>query len=1010
MRLLPAVLSRSLRTQLTFMVAGLCLVVAAAVGGMSYFNAREAAVTRAEDNLTARVRREAAAVAAYLGEVRNDLAYLAGSVRAGGGIAAFREGWAAGEAGALRRRYLEDNPNPAGSRQALDDAGDGSAYSAAHALWHPGLRAFQESRGYHDLFLVGPAGQVLYTVFKEADFGDDLSAGPLAASGLGEVYARVREAGPGGGVAFSDFRPYGPSAGAPASFMALGVWSASGALEGVMAAQIPSDRIESLFEAEDDPETGRYSFLVGPDGLLRSDTSLTPENDILASRFDAGAPEGGVGTATGLTGETAHVAIAPVPQMPGATIPWRMVSQVPEEVFLAPVRALGLRILGISALLVLGAALLGYLLSRSFTGPILGITGAVKKLAEGEPAEVPAATRRDEIGELSRALFAIHESSAEAKRVGAAVESSSALFLLADENRQIVYLNTALKKALESSRGFFQQQIPGWDGRFIGRYLDTFGRGGVLERRNLEVMESPVTSELAFDNRVFEMILAPVHLEDGSLLGYVTQWTERTRQRAAEQQISQMIAAIGAGDFSRRMEVESQDGFIREAAQGVNRIGELVSGFLAELDGVLGALAEGDMTRRMDAARGGQYQRLAEVTNRSLETLSDLVTRLSAAQGRMTNSSRAILTGATDLAKRAEEQAASLEETAATMEEMTANVRASAENAAKVTGLARDAAGRASEGQAVVGNAVSAMGEIEESAGKISDITAVIDSIAFQTNLLALNAAVEAARAGDAGKGFAVVASEVRTLAQRSSQAARDIKDLIQDSSAHVARGVELVKGTGTSLKGIVESVGRVAETIEEISNASREQSTGIEEISSVVSSMDQRTQANAQAAEESAGSARQITEIAGELGALIGVFRTGKTATDLPPVAGAAPADTAARRPASAPSATPGERHQDAEWERLARARRAAPASSRAPAPPAKAPAAPKPAPAPAKPAAAKPAAAPAKPAPAKAAPPRPGGKPATPLPRAPQAPAARPRAAAPAASQPHDDDWSEF
>ncbi|QDL94748.1 HAMP domain-containing protein (plasmid) [Paroceanicella profunda] len=981
-----------MRTQLTIMVTGLCLVIALAVGGMSYFSARDAALARSEAALKARAVREAAAVAEYLSGARYDLEYLAGSVRAGGGVAALRTGWETADPAAMRRLYLEGNPNPVGSRQKLDDAGDGSAYSAAHALWHPTLRAFQQNRGYYDLFLIGPAGRVLYTVFKEADFGDDLSRAPLSSSGLGEVYARVRDAGPGGGVAFSDFRPYAPSAGVPASFMALGIWGDSGALEGVIAAQIPSDRIEALLKAEDDPDTGRYSFLIGADGLLRSDTDLTTQDDILSTRFDTSTLEGDIDVVPGLAGTLSHVAIAPVQPVPGfgSGGGWRLVSQVPEEVFLGPVRQLGMRILAISALLVLVAAVLGFLLARSFTRPILGITQAVKVLAEGKTTDVPGSGRSDEIGDLSRSLFAIHEASAEAKRVGAAVESSSALFLLADENRQIVYLNGALKQTLESSRPFFEKQIPGWDGSFIGRYLDTFGRGGVLERRNLEVMDHPISSELSFDDRMFEMILAPVLLDDGTLLGYVTQWTERTRQRQAEQQIAAMIAAIGSGDFSRRVEIQGQDGFIREAAQGVNRIGELVSGFLGELDTVLSALAEGDMTGRMDMSRGGQYQRLAEVTNRSISTLSDLVVRISAAQGRMTSTSQAILTGATDLAKRAEEQAASLEETAATMEEMTANVRASAENATKVTGLARDAAGRASEGQEVVSNAVSAMVKIEESSGKISDITAVIDSIAFQTNLLALNAAVEAARAGDAGKGFAVVASEVRTLAQRSSQAARDIKDLIQDSSAHVTRGVDLVKGTGTALTGIVESITRVAGTIEEISNASREQSSGIEEISSVVSSMDERTQANAQVAEESAGSARQISEVAGELGTLIGVFRTGKTAAT-------ATVSGPARRPASAPASTGGEQHQDAEWERLAQARRARPTASST-----------SPSASPAKPPAARAAAKPAKPAAAA----RPAAKPPAPLPRAPQAPAARPRVAAPAApaASQRDDDWSEF
>ncbi|WP_374359911.1 methyl-accepting chemotaxis protein [Pseudoduganella danionis] len=230
--------------------------------------------------------------------------------------------------------------------------------------------------------------------------------------------------------------------------------------------------------------------------------------------------------------------------------------------------------------------------------------------------------------------------------------------------------------------------------------------------------------------------------------------------------------------------------------------------------------------------------------------------------------------GNLDLSSRTEQQASSLEETASSMEQLTSTVRFNAEHAREANQLANVASEIASRGGAVVGEVVHTMGAINESSRKIVDIISVIDGIAFQTNILALNAAVEAARAGEQGRGFAVVASEVRTLAQRSAAAAKDIKILIDDSVQNVALGSELVDKAGSTMHEIVDSIGKVTSIMSQISNASEEQSLGIAQVNDAITQMDQVTQQNAALVEQAAAAAESLQEQSGKLNELVAVFK----------------------------------------------------------------------------------------------------------------------------------------
>lgn len=312
---------------------------------------------------------------------------------------------------------------------------------------------------------------------------------------------------------------------------------------------------------------------------------------------------------------------------------------------------------------------------------------------------------------------------------------------------------------------------------------------------------------------------------------------------------------------------------------------------VAHVTTAMSALADGDLTHRMPNDIPVEYATIAEQFNCAMDRLEGMIGTIKATSTQIAVSSKEINAGAEDLSQRTEQQASALEETAATTEQLAASVKAASQSSSQSVTLADEASRVAQSGGMIVQDAIAAMERIEGASKKISEITTVIDGIAFQTNLLALNAAVEAARAGDAGRGFAVVAAEVRTLAQRSADAAKDITALIASSDEQVSSGVKLVRNAGETLREIVEASNRVSLTVKEISAASGEQANGIDEMAQTVSHMDGITQQNAALAEQSAASATTLDVQIKRLDELMGQFRTRMESVAKLPVAVAAAA-----------------------------------------------------------------------------------------------------------------------
>ena len=294
-------------------------------------------------------------------------------------------------------------------------------------------------------------------------------------------------------------------------------------------------------------------------------------------------------------------------------------------------------------------------------------------------------------------------------------------------------------------------------------------------------------------------------------------------------------------------------------------------------------LKKGDLTHRIAQDLPGEYAKLRDDFNDAVVQLCETMTVVAANASAIHSGIAAITDGANDLSERTEQQAAGLEETVASLDEITATVRktsGSASHAQQVTALAK---ANAEQSGQVMQQAVEAMSGIERSSREISQITSVIDEIAFQTNLLALNAGVEAARAGDAGRGFAVVASEVRALAQRSADAAKQIKELISTSRVHVEQGVDFVAQTGEALNGIVTQVNQINVIVAEISASAQEQSGGLDQVNTAINQMDQVIQQNAALVSQSTEASQALAEEAGEMSRLVNQFNVGKVVAPLP-------------------------------------------------------------------------------------------------------------------------------
>ncbi|PZR89953.1 MAG: hypothetical protein DI537_19820 [Stutzerimonas stutzeri] len=522
------------------------------------------------------------------------------------------------------------------------------------------------------------------------------------------------------------------------------------------------------------------------------------------------------------------------------------------------------------------AVLLGVLILRSINRPVRGLVAAIRRFQAGDyDTAIPHADSRDELGEIARALKSFQAMGAH-QALTTAIESSTAMLMITGPDGNIALMSRGLRTLLEglepalraSDRDFAVEAL-------IGSQLDHLFANPAFRRTVLQSDGAEEETRCEIAGRTVDVTASGIRNAAGELIGETLQWHDVTAELAAEREIASVVQAASRGEFDQEIDPADKTGAGVEIAQGLNQISATVRGAALDFADALGGMAQGDLTRRVERSYSGLFGNLRDAINETGGRLAQAISSIQDTAEDARSIAEAMRKHAQALAAGAEDQAGALVRTAATTEELAASVKTSSLVARNAASRAESARALAERGGAIAAEAVLAIGRIEATSGRITEITSVIEGIAFQTNLLALNAAVEAARAGDAGKGFAVVASEVRTLAQRSSQAAKDIGGLLATSTAEVESGVRLVRSAGTSLKDILNASQEVASAVAEIAAASQEQASGIDEVSRNAEHLDETTQRNAALAEQSLAEARALSAQMAELSSAMASFVT---------------------------------------------------------------------------------------------------------------------------------------
>jgi methyl-accepting chemotaxis protein len=594
----------SIRVKLPAIMVMLTLLAVVTMGVKSFAAARATVFEDSRARLAAIGQAQARSVEELFLAISRDLALVAEHPYTRAALAGFTtafEGLEDAERD-LQRAYIDENPHPMGAKDRLLSAGSGSVYDAVHERYHPPFDRIQDANGYYDVFLFDTDGNLVYSVFKERDFATNMRTGEWRDTGLARVFGGAVERAAEDPPVFEDFAPYGPSADAPASFIARPVFDVGGTLLGVLAFQMPVDAINEAAQSVSGlGETGA-AYLVGPDGLLRTDSLHTAENDILSTPSDGPAVAAALGGAAAVDVDGASGVERLYAALPLSVVgtPWAVVVQQDMAEVNKPLTALAWAFLRNGALIVGAALLLAVLTARGVSGPLTTLGDAMQAISGRRyDTEVPATGRGDEIGAMARTLEAFRTSLAAAEGVareaafkGAGFEVAGAPMMMTDTELTIVYANTAMSRLIANRSDDLRKSAPRFDGAtLLGKSLDIFPfPNGAMRDRVASGEALPIREKIRIGDAFLGLLFDAVKDRDGTHIGYVVEWRDQTVQMGSEV----VLKALDATQCRVEM---SLDGRIKLANA---LFGHMLGADPADLAGAAGK----DILSAVDAASG----------------------------------------------------------------------------------------------------------------------------------------------------------------------------------------------------------------------------------------------------------------------------------------------------------------------------------------------------------------------------------------------------------------------
>ncbi len=815
---------------------------------------------------------------------------------------------------------------------------DDTRWQAVAGKYDKRLRELNEINGWYDLFLINPAGSIIYTVERESDLGMSIPDTALKDSGIGEAFSKAKEI-TGEGLAMGDFKPYAPSNGDPAAFFMSPVRNDRGVLLGYVALQFPLDQVNKIMLNRDGMGNTGESYLVGSDMLMRSDSFLNPENFSVTASFKNGNKVDTHATRKGLEGETGTGVIQDYNNNPVLStwtpveldkdITWVMISELDVAEAFSPVDEQGnaffakyKEMYGYYDLFLINPdgyvfytvtkeadyqtnmvngpyadSNLGKLVRKTLDSKAFGFADFEPYApSHGDPAAFIAQPvvhdgKPDLVVALQISLDAINDIMSLREGMGETGES----YLVGADNRMRSdsYLDKTNRSVVASFAGNIKnngvdteasrQALAGSTG--TGLIIDYNGNSVLSSYAPLKMWDTTwaLISEIDESEVKSPVYALLVFIAISCILiaifGFIvaTYITRRVIYRLGGEpaEIAEIANTVSLGDLSLELSSEEEaTGVYQDMVRMVANLKETAS--LAE------KIAGGDLTVKVNLL--SDKDMLGKSLDGMVRQLSGIVHEISTASSNVAAGSGELSSASQSLSVGATQQASSLEEISSSMTEIEQQVKQNAENGVQATQLTEEARNHASSGDTQMNRMVSAMEEINESSREIAKIIKVIDEIAFQTNLLALNAAVEAARAGKDGKGFAVVAEEVRNLASRSAEAAKETEQMIERSINKVSEGNSIVEQTASAFQEIVVSVGKINDLVKEIANASNEQALGVSQVSQGLEQIDQVTQQNSAHAEETASSSEELSSQAMLLQEQIDFFNIGGSYRSMKP------------------------------------------------------------------------------------------------------------------------------